>query len=140
MLCCDPNLGERFEGAHSCRSDGSDGNEDAGSEFVLVKVVGELAEMLDTNSGLRAKFHPNSPCGCYWIGVGLGRERRVEEVHFFSWAGLQAHEPSTVLTVSKVDAQARRLSRICDHLLGLSSLAIAKPLPERFSRHFHFRF
>jgi hypothetical protein len=27
----------------------------------------------------------------------------VEEVHFFSWAGLQAHEPSAVLAVSKVD-------------------------------------
>lgn len=108
MLCCDPNLGERFEGAHSCCSDRSDGNEDAGSEFVLVKMVGELAEMLDTNGGLRAKFHPNSPCGCYWIGIGLGRKRRVEEVHFFSWAGLQAHEPSTVLAVSKVDAQARK--------------------------------
>jgi hypothetical protein len=104
-------------------------------------MVGELAEMLDTNSGLRAKFHPNSPCGCYWIGIGLGRKRRVEEAHFFSWAGLQAHEPSAVLAVSKVDAQARKkLSRICDHLLGLSSLAIAKPLPERFSRHCHFRF
>src|SRR5438874_1482803 len=92
MLRSDPDLRKWFEGTHSCCGDRTNGNEDASGEFVLVKVVGELTEMLDPNGRLRTELYPDRSRSCLWIGNSFGRKWSMEDIHFFSWGGSDAHK------------------------------------------------
>ena len=109
MLCSDPHLREWFEGTHRCSRDRTDGDEDASREFVLVKVVGELTEMLDTDGSLRTELYPDSSCSCLWVGNSFCGKWRVEKIHLFSRGGSDAHESSTILAVSKDGAHVTKV-------------------------------
>src|SRR4051794_446160 len=96
MLCGDSRLRKWFKGTHSRCGDRTNGDEDTSREFVLVKVVGELTEMLNADGRLRTELYPDCSCSCLRIGNSFGRKWSMEDVHFFSRGGSDAHKSSTI--------------------------------------------
>lgn len=87
-LCRNPTFCQGLKGSKGGTSDRSDGNENSGRKFMLIKMLSECAQVFDTDGGLWAELDPDCACRGRGIRVFGSRSWSIALDHLLGRSGL----------------------------------------------------